>query len=888
MAVTNGLRPQVHSPIWRQTRYMPAVSTALSSACSADNSNFNAQFGRYIYYLIAAATFWRYDTWTDTVIGLTAPPVAPATWSAMEFLDMEGFEGRVLSATSTTMTIPAYSGQALASYDVHIVSGTGLGQRRIVTSVSEPTVGDSGIVTGVNNAQGLINLSDTTKAWTVNQWAGAQCRIIFGAGVGQVRRILYNSSNELFLGDSTKSADDYNCNPGIFSPAIGAVAGSQSVYAIETSVATVDTAWDTTPDSTSRFRLSSGGIFLLSSAAAAPFFTLQFYDIVSDTWYIRTSCSGLVNVVGAEGSLEQAGESCSVWYRGSANGTSTTTALQDLNSAGTSTPWNPGQWVGYYVFIFSGTSRGQLRKITASTVNTLTWTSALGTAPDATSQYFIIGYTAGTATSGSTTTLTDTTATWPVNAWANYKVRILAGTGIGQTGIIVSNTATVLTFAFPLNTAPDVTSVYAITTDGDKVFMHTSGSAAFPIHNTDDDIQTYGRLQDSGSARQGSVAASSPNAYGIMKPQAISTITFATTTATVTMVNSHNFVVGQSVTVSGATGADASKYNGTFVITAVASITTFTYTMSGTPAANAVFTGHSTTTITDATQAWTTNQFAGMTVTYTSTVVTAASGAATTLTALIASNTATTLTFAATATAPTNGVSRYVIAPLHIIGVPTTAEAGFATSGSTTTLVDTSKAWVVNLYAGRKVKMTGGTGAAQELTIASNTANTLTFALAVAPAANTTYAILSQPIRGTGANLIWAFNGVNNQTPNARYMYSARGGAVVGFDRVDLTNDTISLLPITPQLETLTAGSQYAYDGANRLYFSKIDATPEQRLYYLDLTTYTVHGAGMTPYTAPTATASNRMEVFRTKDNLAYLWIQQGAANTAFRTLLFW
>lgn len=62
----------------------------------------------------------------------------------------------------------------------------------------------------------------------------------------------------------------------------------------------------------------------------------------------------------------------------------------------------------------------------------------------------------------------------------------------------------------------------------------------------------------------------------------VSGITFSTTTATATS-NGHNLVVGNSVTVSGATGADATLYNGTFVVTAVTT-NTFNYTMESTPA----------------------------------------------------------------------------------------------------------------------------------------------------------------------------------------------------------------------------------------------------------------------------------------------------------------
>lgn len=67
---------------------------------------------------------------------------------------------------------------------------------------------------------------------------------------------------------------------------------------------------------------------------------------------------------------------------------------------------------------------------------------------------------------------------------------------------------------------------------------------------------------------------------------------------------------------------------------------------------------------------------------------------------------------------------------------------GTATSGSVTTLVDTSKSWTVNALVDARFRITGGAGAGQIATILSNTSNTITFATqAVAPAAGSTYTI---------------------------------------------------------------------------------------------------------------------------------------------------
>ena len=69
----------------------------------------------------------------------------------------------------------------------------------------------------------------------------------------------------------------------------------------------------------------------------------------------------------------------------------------------------------------------------------------------------------------------------------------------------------------------------------------------------------------------------------------------------------------------------------------------------------------------------------------------------------------------------------------------------------TTALVDTTKTWTVNEYAGATLRLTSGTGSGQTATVISNTATTLTFAaLATAPVANST---------------VYSLVGITNKTP---------------------------------------------------------------------------------------------------------------------------
>jgi len=869
----NTLTQAVDLPTWEWTRFAPAVSSAISSSCSADNGNFlPSEHGRYIYYMISATNFSRYDTWTDMFQQLQSPPIAPATFSAMKFAGAIGPEGKVISATSTTLQLPAITQNAMVGYDVVIVSGTGAGQRRTITSVADPVIHDSGIATAVTNALGGISITDTLKAFAVNQYEGYTLRVANtpAGSAGQIRRILSNTATVLTVADTTQMNKSWH-NPAIFAPAISATAGSQTFYTIESQVVTVDSAWATTPDSTSVFRIQSGMVLVGSGAAATPFYTMQAYDCLTDIWYILPAYTNNYVAALTDFSIERTTENASIWERGIATGGSTTTLVEATNGVDVAA-WKTNQWAGYWVFVYSGTAAGQIRQIVSNTGTTLTWSTA-GTAPDATSRFLILGFDAGTATAaGTSTTLTDSTKAWTTNRWANYVVRILHGTGIGQTRVIASNTATALTVQNAWTTTPDTTSVFAIQGNPEALYLVSGGNAAILMHNMDSQVATFGRQQDWGIARGASATV------GAHLPVAIASATWAANVATITTAHPHQFRVGDSVTVAGITTTTA--LNTTATITTVASATTFAYavTGSGSPTVPA----QSTTTLVDATKNWTTNEHAGRLVYLNTAAITAASGLAAGQVVRIASNTATTLTFAATVTAPTNGVSRYSIARGDAIGA---LDFGVATgTQSVTTIQDTTKNWAVNIWAGRRVRVLTS-GGPIEVIIASNTSNTLTVATITLPVTLVTqYVILEGNAKGVGTNINWAF-GTSLAAYRGRFMWIARGGAAYGFERLDLTTDRISVVNTAPLSETLTTGSMTAYDGVDRIYFHK-DAT--QRVMSLDVVTGKINGATMYPYAAPTAIIGNRMEVFTTKDGLKYIWLNRASFAECFRCLAFW
>ena len=124
--------------------------------------------------------------------------------------------------------------------------------------------------------------------------------------------------------------------------------------------------------------------------------------------------------------------------------------------------WTVDALIGKYVSISAGVGAGDTRKITDNDGTTITVSPAFSGTPDATSVYRIDNANEyGMATSGDATTLTNTATPWTASELVGMYVHIMAGTGIGQQRIILSNTTTALTVD-AWTVAPDNTSVYAI------------------------------------------------------------------------------------------------------------------------------------------------------------------------------------------------------------------------------------------------------------------------------------------------------------------------------------------------------------------------------------------------------------------------------------------
>lgn len=96
------------------------------------------------------------------------------------------------------------------------------------------------------------------------------------------------------------------------------------------------------------------------------------------------------------------------------------------------------------------------------------------------------GY-SGIATSGSTSTLTDSGATWETNEWRYGFIGLVSGTGSVRWRRITSNTGTVITFNRVVATAPDNTTAYILWKsgnffDGGRVTSRTANTITDNAH----------------------------------------------------------------------------------------------------------------------------------------------------------------------------------------------------------------------------------------------------------------------------------------------------------------------------------------------------------------------------------------------------------------------
>lgn len=192
MPVTLNLKRGIDLPVFQWLRFLPVASAAGACMCTDKRGT-----DRFIYMLLGAASFWRYDVWTDSFQQLANPPTLSfVAGVALTFDPSRGTSGYVwLSAPLT-----ASPWHMFAYYDVATNTWT---SRTVVTGLVAAFGTDAALAhtCSTYNAGGnddyiyLIGNNSTTwyrfsiagNAWTAMSpvlpaAAGAGCALVWTFG----------------------------------------------------------------------------------------------------------------------------------------------------------------------------------------------------------------------------------------------------------------------------------------------------------------------------------------------------------------------------------------------------------------------------------------------------------------------------------------------------------------------------------------------------------------------------------------------------------------------------------------------------------------------------------------------------------------------------------
>jgi len=935
MPVTNNLKPVLDQPVWEWMQNMPISASDAANGWTTSQSGK----GRYIYY-IRTTSFYRYDTYSNVWQTLLGPTYyVPVTVSAMHCQLSQGTRGRILETISTTKFRLPYlaGGTALVGEEIRITYGPGAQETRKIIVSEDATTHDSGIIT--TGATTII--TDTNKKWKVNQWVGYTCRIISGNNQMEQRNILYNTETTLTFVDSNLQQYEPWDNQGF-----RATPSTNATYEISSQIVEINTAFNVTPTANSRFMVKTGIIWLVSSAAAAPFFTFQMYDILTNTWYQKTMNQSLFTAaIGTEVQIESTSDITGPLVAG----TATSGAARSITDS--TLTLETDRYRNYSIRIIKGTGAGQDRRIIGNKSNYFEVDSKWLPIPDNTSEYEVypddnLVYFIGNA-NAATFAYHMEADMWITGPYFDYGVlgnSIVKKDGDVGYGIASATRAVTGVTSIAVSAAG---SGYIV---GDVLTIAT-GSATAQCYVTATD--TLGGVTNVELRRCGTgyiIGVKATTTLGTGTGCTINVLTVGTVGTVTTTIN-NMLKTGDVITISGATEA---LWNVTYTILGVFGVTTFDVLITAT-ATLAVTSTTTTTLLVDANESWDPNEHLGKFILVVQVGFTPA-----TQVRRIATNTANTISVPPlTTVTPVSGTTRYIIldpasygrstkfqakdmypfgyatsgttttiedttknwirgnwvgmivrvnagtglgaeltitannATTLVFGVATFTpdtttryeimdSYGTATSGSTTTLVDTFKNWVPSQWIGKRLRITGGAAQGIELAITANTATTLTFAATTAIDSLSNYVIMDPPARGAGCGLLWTWGNDNDN-----YLWTSTGLGTTLWQRLNINNQICDFgFMITGFLtDGLTTGTTYAYDGKDNIY---IQNSNTGSLYQLDVKTRIADLGSKIPGAMSTAFIGNRMCIVTTPDNLSFLYIGQSNSVFVWRTLLFW
>ena len=806
MAITNKLLPQVDLPVWEWMRFAPGSTTALTCLTTARDGS-----SRFLYYFFGTQLY-RYDTVGDSWQTLSIGG-GSVTTLVSQYVKNQGHRGFVLGVpTSSSLQLPSI-GTDVTGYKIKIISGKGEGQIRTITATAAEVTHDSGVAT---TATANI-LTDTTRKWKHNQWEGYALKVVFGTGFSQYREVIYNDPTSATVFDANWEGKIFNMTPYNASSPYGtpnATAGTQAHFTLCSQVVTVDSNWDVAPDTTSRFMILSDGIWLLTSLSGSPYFQFFYYDILTDRWVTKLTPQGILPTTALStdftlvptndilGGLPLSGSATSSFVT-----SFTSQSIFDTNISLTS-----GSLIGCALRITSGSGLGQERRIISNTDKTITLASKFDTLPAVSSSYIVTGedaiYVAGNARAEMHKYYPEPSL-WSKSNVLDYGIAsnlTLYRPGKNKNDYGLSSATRALNGITAVAAAP--TAAGTGYTVGDLLTVSTGG--------------TLGRVYVEQVAANGAVQVVSLYTCGSTYTTGAGKATTGGTGTGCTVNISSVGTIGIFTTAYSAgisinevlsfAGATEAAWNTSYTFLGIQSQTIFEAVTTATATAVAAYT-LATNLLVDPTKNWTPGEHAGKILGVQSNGLT---GGVTFR--KIIGNSATTVSFIA-GTAPTNGNSRYFISELEAFGEDETFLAdnqgthGYATSGTTGSLTDSSRNWFAGVWSGSKVDLIDPSGYTVENIITSNTSSSLNIGRTVAVGAGTANTITISDNNG----VTWAGTGVGTfATAGNGVAWSGTRFVAVGqgTNAVAYSNDGITWVATAAGAGTFsTAGNGICWNG---------------------------------------------------------------------------
>ena len=552
-----------------------------------------------------------------------------------------------------------------------------------------------------------------------------------GTDATQYKRIIYNDATTLYLSDYNLQPHDPWGQQVFIATAPYALpvttAGVQAHYTISSQTFSVNTNWTTTPDATSFFTTRTGGIYMVTASGATPFYILYYYDIANDMWTQKTTPQNFLGgALGTDTAFERTGKIGNPYVTNTGTISGTARTLTDSGISLTN-----DRYANHTLYITGGTGIGQKRRIVGHTATTFSVTPTWDTTPDSTSTYQVLPnldklwfMSGGNSSIFQYDAVTDNWGEaefFDQGVTCNQTARLSNWAPIGVTSITRITPGVVTVSSTPVAAGTG----YVI---GDILNLTTGGVGAQVIVNS---VASNGAILSVSlinSGTTGGYATGTSATSGGTGTSATISITAVGPTANVVTASNHFFKPGDTVTLAG--NATDTSFNASFTIIGPYAVNGFSISVPSSTASPTAAATQGTTTVVDPTKNWTTNEHVGRIVTI------AVSGLTpTTQKSWITANTATTLTLATTITAAVNGTSKYAITDAKLFGTDDQYKHagkgynGWATSGSTTTLVDSSKSWYPGQWVGYYFKVEAGTGyGSGRIAITANDATSITFA----------------------------------------------------------------------------------------------------------------------------------------------------------------